>query len=107
MKRNTASSGFGARSSAAAPGLPQAHWRASLCRGGLRVSCVVASNSTLEFDGVELAAIQGLGRKMEERDRALKDQLKEKDAEIQQLEQAVNHLKELVNHLAAKQSKTQ
>jgi hypothetical protein len=47
--------------------------------------------STLEFDGVELAAIQGLNQKMEE-----------KDAEIQDLKQSVDELKKLVQSLAAK-----
>ena len=44
--------------------------------------------STLEFDGVELAAIQGLNQK-----------LKEKDAEIQQLKESVAELKSLVSRL--------
>jgi len=46
---------------------------------------------TLEFDGVELAAIQGLNQK-----------LNEKDAEIQDLKQSVADLKKLVQSLAEK-----
>lgn len=49
------------------------------------------SISTLEFDGVELAAIQGLNQK-----------LKEKDAEIRQLRQSVLELKQMVSQLAEK-----
>jgi hypothetical protein len=51
--------------------------------------------TTLEFDGVELAAIQGLNQKVE-------DQLKEKDAEIQDLKQSVADLKKIVQALAEK-----
>jgi hypothetical protein len=47
--------------------------------------------TTLEFDGVALAAIQGLNQK-----------LKEKDAEIQELKQRVDELKKLVQTLAEK-----
>ncbi len=43
------------------------------------------SITTLEFDGVELAAIQGLNRK-----------LNEKDAEIQELEARLDRLEQLV-----------
>ncbi|MGA3163101.1 MAG: tail fiber domain-containing protein [Verrucomicrobiota bacterium] len=46
------------------------------------------SISTLEFHGVELAAIQGLNQKLEE-----------KDAEIQALKQSVAELKQLVSQL--------
>ena len=46
------------------------------------------SITTLEFDGVELAAIQGLNQK-----------LQQKDAEIQQLQQSVAELKQLVSQL--------
>ena len=45
--------------------------------------------SMLEFDGVALAALQGLNRKLEE-----------KDAEIQALKQSVAELKQLVSQLA-------
>ena len=47
------------------------------------------SISTLEFDGVEMAAIQGLNQK-----------LQQKDAEIQQLQQSVAKLQQLVSQLA-------
>ena len=47
------------------------------------------SISTLEFDGVELAAIQGLNQR-----------LKEKDAEISQLQKSVAELKAMVLELA-------
>jgi hypothetical protein len=47
--------------------------------------------TTLEFDGVELAAIQGLNQK-----------LNEKDAEIQDLKQSVADLRKLVQSLAEK-----
>jgi hypothetical protein len=49
------------------------------------------SITTLEFDGVELAAIQGLNQK-----------LNEKDAEIQELKQSVAELKRLVQSIAEK-----
>jgi hypothetical protein len=49
------------------------------------------SITTLEFDGVELAAIQGLNQK-----------LNDKDAEIQELKQSVAELKKLVQSLAEK-----
>jgi hypothetical protein len=52
------------------------------------------SISTLEFDGVELAAIQGLNQK-----------LKEKAAEIQQLHQSVAELKELISQFAKTNTK--
>jgi trimeric autotransporter adhesin len=54
--------------------------------------------STLEFDGVELAAIQGLNQKLEE-------QTKKKDMEIQDLKKSVDELKALVKQLAQNQSK--
>ena len=47
--------------------------------------------STLEFDGVELAAIQGLNQK-----------LNEKDVEIQNLSRKLDELQALVQQLAAK-----
>jgi hypothetical protein len=49
------------------------------------------SITTLEFDGVELAAIQGLNQK-----------LNEKDAEIQDLKQSLAELTKLVQSLAEK-----
>ncbi len=49
--------------------------------------------ATLDSSGVALAAIQGLNQKVE-------DQLKAKDAEIEELEQAVSELRKLVSTLA-------
>jgi hypothetical protein len=60
------------------------------------------SISTLEFDGVELAAIQGLNRKLEDRTQSLEQQLQQKEAEIQRLRQAVDELKKAVEQWAAK-----
>jgi hypothetical protein len=54
------------------------------------------SITTLEFDGVELAAIKGLNQKVDE-------QTKAKDAAIQQLQETVAQLKDLVSKLAANQ----
>ena len=51
--------------------------------------------STLEFDGVELAAIQGLNQKLE-------NEAKAKDAEIDALKQSVAELKQLLQSLAEK-----
>ena len=56
------------------------------------------SISTLEFDGVELAAIQGLNEKLE---RALKD----KDLEIQQLKRSVADLQKLVSQMPQTKAK--
>jgi hypothetical protein len=50
--------------------------------------------STLEFDGVELAAIQGLNQKLE-------SEVKERDAEIQNLEKKLDELQSAVKQLAA------
>jgi len=50
------------------------------------------SITTQEFDGVELAAIQGLNQS-----------LKEKDAQIQALEKSVAELKEMVKTLKTKE----
>jgi len=47
------------------------------------------SITTLEFDGVELAAIQGLNQKLEQ-----------KETEITELKQQLNELKVLVKQLA-------
>ncbi|HWY78413.1 MAG TPA: tail fiber domain-containing protein, partial [Verrucomicrobiae bacterium] len=55
------------------------------------------SITTLEFDGVELAAIQGLNQKLEQK-------LQEKDAQVAHLEESIAELKQLVADLA--QSKT-
>jgi len=49
------------------------------------------SITTLEFDGVELAAIQGLNEKLEE-------QVKQKDARIQSLEERLERLEKIVSH---------
>src|SRR5207245_8801152 len=54
--------------------------------------------STLEFDGVELAAIQGLNEKLEH---ALKD----RDLEIQQLKQSVADLQKLVSQMRQTKAK--
>jgi len=51
--------------------------------------------NTLEFDGVELAAIQGLNQKLEAETKA-------KDAEIEALKQSVAELKQMVQSLAEK-----
>src|SRR5207245_9986204 len=56
------------------------------------------SISTLEFDGVELAAIQGLNEKLEH---ALKD----RDLEIQQLKQSVADLQKLVSQMRQTKAK--
>ncbi len=47
-----------------------------------------------DLHGVELAAIQGLNQKLEQKD-------KDKDAEIQELKHSVDELKALVKQLAA------
>ena len=49
--------------------------------------------STLEFDGVELAAIQGLNQKLAEQDHILKAAMQEKDAKIAQLEKELAGVK--------------
>ena len=51
--------------------------------------------STLEFDGVELAAIQGLNQK-------LTQEIQEKDAKITTLESRLDNLEQLVRKLAKK-----
>ena len=61
------------------------------------------SISTLEFDGVELAAIQGLHQMVKQQDTALKQQdtaLKAKDVQIATLEQRMADLEKLVRTLA-------
>ena len=50
------------------------------------------SITTLEFDGVELAAIQGLNQKMEEKDAKIQKQ----DAEIAELKQRLDALEKLI-----------
>src|SRR6185295_1034233 len=56
------------------------------------------SISTLEFDGVELAAIQGLNQKISEQEARLKN----KDSEIQELRQAVAALQKVVRQITNK-----
>jgi hypothetical protein len=53
--------------------------------------------STLEFDGVELAAIQGLNQKLNEKDARIQEQ----GAEIETLKQNLANLQRLVQTLAA------
>jgi len=50
------------------------------------------SISTLEFDGVELAAIQGLNQKLEEQIKIQNARMKDKEAEIQELKQRLDRL---------------
>jgi hypothetical protein len=54
------------------------------------------SITTLEFDGVELAAIQGLNQKLEEKDAALTRELEERDKQIQALQRRLEALEELL-----------
>ena len=54
--------------------------------------------TTQEIDGVALAAIQGMNQKVEEQAEALRS----RDAELQELRQAVAELKDLVNALTQK-----
>jgi hypothetical protein len=56
------------------------------------------SITTLEFDGVELAAIQGLNQKLEE----TRAESKAKNTEIESLKQSLAELKQLVQALAEK-----
>jgi hypothetical protein len=56
------------------------------------------SISTLEFDGVELAAIQGLNQKLSDQEA----RLKKKDSEIQELRQAVAELQKTVRQITHK-----
>lgn len=62
-------------------------------KGAFYPGCDDKSISTLEFDGVELAAIQGLNQK-----------LNEKNAEIEQLKQSVLELKQIVSQLTQNKS---
>ena len=50
--------------------------------------------TTLEFDGVELAAIQGLNKKLGERTTVLEQELKRRDAEVATLQMEVADLHE-------------
>jgi trimeric autotransporter adhesin len=52
--------------------------------------------ATVDADGVALAAIQGLNRKLEERAAALERELKVRTAEIRELQQSVKELKMVV-----------
>ncbi len=58
--------------------------------------------STLEFDGVELAAIQGLNQKLNEKDAEIQ-KLKEKADRVDSLEKRLNALEQVVQSLAANQ----
>jgi hypothetical protein len=57
--------------------------------------------TTLEFDGVELAAIQGLNQKLAEQDKKLEAAIKEKDARIAQLEKEMADIKFAQHQTAA------
>ena len=61
--------------------------------------------SVVDEGGVALAAIQGLNRKVDERDQSLQQQLRERDTEIQQLQKSVAELKQQVLQLTQTQSK--
>ncbi|MGC9943432.1 MAG: tail fiber domain-containing protein [Verrucomicrobiota bacterium] len=58
------------------------------------------SITTLEFDGVELAAIQGLNQKLNDKDVEIQE-LKAKADKVDQLEKQLNELEAIVNQLAA------
>jgi hypothetical protein len=60
------------------------------------------SITTLEFDGVELAAIQGLNQKVDEKDAEIQ-QLKEKAGKVDSLEKRLAELEQVVHSLTAKQ----
>jgi len=64
--------------------------------------CDDKSITTLEFDGVELAAIQGLNEKVDSGRQATETQIQKLTAENAQLKQSVAELKALVLALAAK-----
>jgi len=59
------------------------------------------SISTLEFDGVELAAIQGLNQKLNEKEAEI-ETLKEKAAKVDSLEKRLAELEQAVQSLAEK-----
>jgi hypothetical protein len=56
------------------------------------------SITTLEFDGVELAAIQGLNQKMDSENAKLREELKHRDAENAELKQRLNALEQIIHH---------
>jgi len=55
------------------------------------------SITTLEFDGVELAAIKALNQKVEAENTALRSELKRRDADSEALMQRLEALEKLVN----------
>jgi hypothetical protein len=57
------------------------------------------SISTLEFDGVELAAIQGLNQKLEKRAKTLEQELTRKDSEMEKLQGKVADLQSQLDKL--------
>jgi trimeric autotransporter adhesin len=61
--------------------------------------------TTLEFDGVELAAIQGLNQKLEQQIADQSAQLRERDARIAALEKTVADLKDLIVRAPSHQQK--
>ncbi len=58
--------------------------------------------STLEFDGVELAAIQGLNQKVDESGASLERRLEEKETEIRVLKRQNDSLAERLSELEEK-----
>jgi hypothetical protein len=58
------------------------------------------SITTLEFDGVELAAIQGLNEKLKEKDAEIQ-KLEEKAGEVDSLEKRVSDLEKMVQRISA------
>jgi hypothetical protein len=60
--------------------------------------------STLEFDGVELAAIQGLNQKVDKRSASLENQLQQKETEIRDLKRENDSLAERLRELEKKMS---
>jgi hypothetical protein len=55
--------------------------------------------STLQFDGVELAAIQGLNQKVDSETAALREELKRRDVENAELKHTLSELKQLIDTL--------
>lgn len=58
--------------------------------------------TTVDADGVALAAIQGLNRKLEAKSATLEKQLAAKEAELQELKASVVELRESIRRLAEK-----